>query len=198
GHDEVRGTLRVALGTEATSRLATAKRLRHGDAPRDEDLSQTLPEPLVNVRELGGEVTHRAASDTVALALIVEDAVEQLVGLRHRIGFRVGEGGLEREVEEGPRQPVDDGVAELCLALEVVVEVALAHAALSEDGVERRAVVALEVDEAPGRVEDLIPRHGPFRALCIGQHGALRDSHGRALYQTVSTIASSSRTPPRL
>src|SRR5262249_5705326 len=54
-HDEVRGTLRVALGTEATSRLATAKRLRHGDAPRDEDLSQTLPEPLVNVRELGGE-----------------------------------------------------------------------------------------------------------------------------------------------
>src|SRR5262249_59695557 len=130
GHDEVRGTLRVALGTEATSRLATAKRLRHGDAPRDEDLSQTLPEPLVNVRELGGEVTHRAASATVALALIVEDAVEQLMGLRHRIGSRVGEGGLEREVEEGSHQPVDDGVAELFLALEVVVEVALAHAAL--------------------------------------------------------------------
>src|SRR5262249_16271068 len=136
-------------------------------------------------------------SDTVALALIVEDAVEQLVGLRHRIGSRVGEGGLEREVEEGSHQPVDDGVAELFLALEVVVEVAFAHTALSEDIVERRAVVALEVNGGPRRVEDLIPRHGSLCALCIRQHRALGGSHERALYQTVSTIASSSRTQPR-
>src|SRR5215467_15236979 len=112
--------------------------------------------------------------------------------LRHRVGSRVGEGGLERTVEESPHQPVDDGVAKLFLALEVVVEVALAHAALPEDVVERRTVIALEVDEAPSRVQDLIPRHGSLRALRIGQHRVPRDSHGRALYQTVSTIASNS------
>src|SRR5215831_16187266 len=116
--------------------------------------------------------------------------------LRHRVGSRVGEGGLERAVEESPHQPVDDGVAELFLALEVVVEVALAHATLSEDVVERRTVVALEVDEAPGRVEDLIPRHGSLRAFRIRQHRVPRDSHGRALYQTVGTIASDSPIEP--
>src|SRR5215470_1596930 len=112
--------------------------------------------------------------------------------LRHRVGSRIGEGGLERAIEEGPHQPIDDGVAELFLALEIVVEVALAHAALPQDVVERRTVVALEVDEAPGRVQDLIPRHGSLRALCIGQHRVPRGSHGRGLYQTVGTIASDS------
>src|SRR5215469_17290167 len=108
GHDEVCRSLRVALGAEATGRLATAQRLRHGDAPRDEDLSQALPETLVDVGQLGGEVAHGTASDAVALALVIEDAIEQPVDLRHRIGSRIGERGLERAIEESPHQPIDD------------------------------------------------------------------------------------------
>jgi hypothetical protein len=46
----------------------------------------------------------------------------------------------------------------------VVVEVALAHTARAENVVERGGVVALEVDQAGGSVENLVPRRG---SLCM-------------------------------
>ena len=66
----------------------------------------------------------------------------------------------------GVRETVDDGVAQFFLTLEVVVEVALAHAAFAEDVVESRAMVALEVDQAGGSVETLMLArcgHSPHR-----------------------------------
>ncbi len=109
--------------------------------------AQLLAEALVHVGELGGEIAHRAAAHAVALPLRVEHAIEERVELVDRIGVRVREGGPEAPLDEGAPDPIDDRVAEIFLALEVVVEVALADPALPQHVVERGGLVALHVDE---------------------------------------------------
>ena len=145
--------------------LAPAKRLGEPRPPLDEDLGQSLAKPLVHVRQLGGQVAHGAAAHAVAPALVLEDAVEERVDLRDRVARGIGERGLEGALEEAPHHPVDDRVAQVFLALEVVVEVPLADAALPQDVVERGAVVALQVDEPGGGVQDLVAGRGALALL---------------------------------
>ena len=108
----------------------------------------------MHVRQLRGQVAQRAAAHAVALALRLEHAVEEAADLRERAAGRVREARIERALDERGDELVEDRVPELFLALEVVVEVALAGAALAQDVVERRGVVAVDVDQTPGRVED--------------------------------------------
>src|SRR2546422_185547 len=74
-------------------------------------------------------------------------------------------------------------VAELFLALEVVVKVALADAALAEHVVERRVVVAVDVDQTARRFENRLARRPPDSAS-VPARRCLGDSH---LYQPVGT-----------
>jgi len=126
----------------------------------------------VHVGELGGEVAERAAADAVAGALRLEHAIEKAPDLRERVPVRVGEARLERPLEERADDLIQDGVAEVFLALEVVVEVALADAALAQHVVERRVVVAVHADQPARRLEDrlarraAVPNLDAFRSLC--------------------------------
>src|SRR5262249_32820694 len=89
-------------------------------------------------------------------------------GLRRRgdgIRRRVGEGRLERARDEPLHHLLDDRVAEVFLASEVVVEVPLADAALPEHVVQGGAMVSLQVDEPGGGGEDLISRRRPLLTL---------------------------------
>src|SRR5262245_16976397 len=179
GHDEVGCALGVALGTEPARPLPSMERFCHGHAPFAEDVSEALPETLVYIRQLRGEVAHGTSADAIALALTVEDSIQEAVDLLHGIRVTVCEGGRERAVDEATHQPVDDGVAELFLALEVVIEVALADTALAQHVVEGSAVVALQVNQAPRRVEDLVPRRRTPGALRLRQDRCLGVFHGR-------------------
>jgi len=81
--------------------------------------------------------------------------------LRQRPALGIRETGLERPFEERRNHLIEDGVAELFLALEVVVEVALADAALTQHVIERGLVVPVDVDQ-PGRgFQDRLPVDRP-------------------------------------
>ena len=84
----------------------------------------------MHVGQLGGEVAERAAADAIARALRLEEAIEKAPDLTERVPLGVGEARLERALEERTDDLIQNGVAEIFLALEVVVEVALADAAL--------------------------------------------------------------------
>src|SRR5207253_11234889 len=66
----------------------------------------------------------RAGSpDAIAGALHLEKAIEEATDLRERLPLGVGEAGLERALEKRADDLIEDGVAQVFLALEVVVEV---------------------------------------------------------------------------
>src|SRR6185503_10914573 len=155
-HEELRHPRGVRVRAEPAALLASPDRLREMVAVDVEDAGELLAEPLVHVGELGCEIAHRATAHAVALPLRVEHAVEEGVELAHRIGVRIREGRSETALDEGAPDPIDDRVAQVFLALEVVVEVALADPALPQDIVERGGLIALHVDESGGGVENLI------------------------------------------
>ena len=108
----------------------------------------------MHVGQLGGEVAERAAADAIARALRLEEAIEKAPDLTERVPLGVGEARLERALEERTDDLIQNGVAEIFLALEVVVEVPLADATLAENVVQRRVVVAVDVDQPTRRLED--------------------------------------------
>ena len=81
---------------------------------------------------------------------------------------------------------IEDRVAELFLALEVVVEVALADIALTEHVVERCVVVAVDVDQTARRFKNRLARRPPYSGF-VAARRCLGDSH---LYQPVGTYRS--------
>ena len=137
----------------------------------------------MDVGQLRDQVAERAAPDAVARALRLEHAVEEAPDLRERPRRRVREARVEGALEERGDDLVEDRVPEVFLALKVVVEVPLADAALAQDVVERRVVVAVDVDE-PGRGgEDGLARGPPVPRLPRRLDGLRR----RHLYQPVGT-----------
>ena len=126
----------------------------------------------MDVGQLGGKVPERAAADAVARALRLEEAIEKALDLGERVLVGVGEARLERALEERADDLIQDGVAEVFLALEVVVEVPLADTALAQHVVERRVVVAVHADQPTRRLEDrlarraAVPNLAVFRGLC--------------------------------
>ena len=144
--------------------------------PAQEDPRQPLAESLVHIGQLGGEIAHRTAPDTLALPLVFQQPIEKVVDLRDGISLGIRECRLERALGEAVDEPVDDGEAQLLLAPEVVVKVALADPAFPQHIVERRAVVPPQIDE-PGRgVQDLVPRGRPLGTPRLA-HRALRLGH---------------------
>jgi hypothetical protein len=111
----------------------------------------------VHIGQLGGEIAHRAAPDTLALPLVLEQPIEKHVDLLDGISLGIRECRLERALREAVDESIHDGEAELLLAPEVVVKIAFADPAFPQHIVERRAVVAPQINE-PGRgVQDLVP-----------------------------------------
>src|SRR5262245_32422960 len=112
----------------------------------------------MHVRELRGQVPERAASHAVARALRLEDAIEEATDLRQRPPGRIREAWVQRLRDEGGDDLIEDRVTEVFLAPEVVIEAALAHAALREQIGQRRGVVALELHESLGSPDDHLSR----------------------------------------
>src|SRR5262245_12155450 len=108
----------------------------------------------MHVRELRGQVPERAASHAVARALGLEDAIEEATDLRQRPSSRIREAWVQRLRDEGGHDLIKNRVTEVFLAPEVVIEAALAHAALREQIVQRRGVVALDLHETLGSRDD--------------------------------------------
>ena len=127
----------------------------------------------MHVAQLGGEVAHGAPADALAPPLGLEHVVEEAADLAHPGGVGLDETGLERALLELGHELIEDRVAEVFLAAEVIVEVALPDPALAEDVVERRVLVAAHVHEPGRRLENRLPRRArvtrPRRgAGCLG------------------------------
>jgi len=165
GHDELGETDGVEVHPETSRHLASLERARQPNSPAQEDSGEPLPESLVDVRQLGGKIAHGTAPDTVALPLVVEDPLEEVVDLGDGVRRGIRERRFERPFGEPMDQPVDDGEPQLFLAPEVVVEVALADAGLAEHVVQRGVVVAVHVDQPARRLEDRLARRAPLPCL---------------------------------
>jgi hypothetical protein len=167
----------VRVGAHVASSLPAPHGLGQTRPPDVEDLGQALTKPFVHVRKLAGQVPHHAPAHAVALPLRVQDAIQERVDLGDRIRIDIREGRAQAALDEGPGRPIDDRVAQVLLALEVVVEVALPDPALPEDVVERGRLISLHVHEPRGRVDDLIAGRGPLRALRLARR--CLDPHSR-------------------
>src|SRR5207237_9219431 len=115
---------------------------------------EAAAECRVHVGELRSQIAERAAPDAIAGALELEKAIEEATDLRERLPLGVGEAGLERALEKRADDLIDDGVAQVFLALEVVVEVALADATVAQHVVARGVGVAVNVYQQASRPQD--------------------------------------------
>ena len=120
-HQEVGDRLRLTGLHQLPSRLGLPEHEREPLLPCCKHRSQPRAKSLVHVAELGGQVAHRAAAHALALR-----AGASRTRLRkHRIcakpvALGVGEARLERALQERADDLVQDRVAEVFLAPEVV------------------------------------------------------------------------------
>src|SRR4030095_15740318 len=113
----------------------------------------------------------------------LEDPIEEAADLRQGLPLGIREAGLERALEDRVDDLIEDGVAEVFLALEVVVEVPLADAALAQHVIERGVVIAVHVDQPARGFEDrlagraAVPDLSVLGRLC--RHGVLTSRYRR-------------------
>src|SRR5207249_7096195 len=139
----------------------------HSLAPGVERLAESLAEAFVTVRKLGGQVPHGAPAHAVPGPLSRHDRIEERVDLGQWRPSRIPEHRLEGPLREEADQPVQDGVAELFLRPEVVIEVTFPGSALPEDVLEAGPVVPPNRHEAGGHLNDLLANGGTTLAhLC--------------------------------
>ena len=193
---------RLPAAVPAAARAGSSP--RDGRARRSKMPASRCRKPSCTSESSAGEIAHRAAPHTVALALRSSTRSKKAWMLGHRIGVGIREGRSQAALDECLGDAIDDRVAQVFLALEVVVEVALADSALAEHVVQRGGLVALHVDEPGGRVQDLVPRGRALGASRLGLGLGLADipgsvRHRRPLpsvgYTDQSVQNDSERTP---
>src|SRR6185436_1857618 len=185
-HHEARRAGRIEVRAEPARLAAALQRGRQHHPPSLENVGQPLPEALVNVGQLAGEIAHGAAAHAVALALDLEQPIQERAHLVERIGGGIDEGRLQGALQEALHHAIDDGEPKVFLAAEVVIEVALADSALPQHVVERGAVIAAQVDEPRRRVQDLVAGGRCLGAPDLYRH-RLALHPARRLYQLVGT-----------
>src|SRR4029079_17994680 len=113
-------------------------------------------ESRAGVGAYGREVAHRASADAVPGALRHEDLVEEGLDLAPGVPGRVAEDRRQGAGFEPLQEAVEDGVAEILLGSEVVVEVTLSSTTLTEDVVERGPMVPPDRHQPGRHLEDLL------------------------------------------
>jgi hypothetical protein len=113
--------------------------------PLIEDASQALPEAVVEVGELEGQIPHRAPADAPVLSLDLDDPIQVLEELEQGVAAFSEDGG-EDSLAMRLGHPVQNGVAQLLFALEVVVKIAFPNIAFAEDIIQGCLVETLQRD----------------------------------------------------
>src|SRR5262249_23716671 len=162
GHQELRHDLDTAIVPHISSSLSIPEGERQSLTPHREDSGETSTKTFVDVGHLRSEIAERTAADAGTLPLRLDHTVEEAADLGNRMAVRIRKAGIECPLHEGGDDVVEDGVAQVFLALEVVIEGPLADATSTEEVVERGRVVALDEYQALRRGQDRIPRLAPF------------------------------------
>ena len=190
-------TMKVATLRASTSRrtepsfLPALERLGERFDPGLEDDGDAAAEALVERRHLLREVVERTAQlDLVDQALVAEligDDLEHHLDPGDRIAGVAGEWAGPARKGEPPDHLVDDGVGEIGLVGEVVIERTLGDARVGQDGVEAGALIAVAMDLLERGGDEALARRlgsadalvaGSRRGRAVGTSGHVAESSG--------------------
>src|SRR6185295_19408183 len=112
-----------------------------------EQVGEPGAKPLVHVGQLGGQIAKETATHAVTFVQRVPDAPEEAPDLIQSRALRIFEARLDPARDEQLDDAIEDRVAEVFLASEVVIEIALSYSAGAQHVIERRVLIPLEVDQ---------------------------------------------------
>ncbi len=151
--NEKGGVGRVDVASDRARRLAFRQGIPDARQPGLVELVRALPETLVDGRHLLGQIVQGAAETYLGLVEMVRCPTDGLLQTAQGWYCVVAQGLDPGGIEVGPNPLVEDRVAQLSLASEIVIECALGHTRLVQDGVQAGGLKALVVYLSEGRFQ---------------------------------------------